>query len=100
MSADAITSATINGSARVLEPGSDEERFLRDKHLESNTLRGDTTPPSQQGVDGLPDDSGDGYYLAGEDVRVVLVEIRDVRISDREGSARVFAIQPETNGGS
>jgi len=82
MSADAITSATINGSARVLEPGSDEETFFRDKQLDAHGSSGG---------------GGNGYF-SGENARVVVVEIRDVRISDGEGSARVFAIQPEANG--
>jgi hypothetical protein len=93
------TSATINGDARVLGAGSEEEAFFREKHLQCHTP-GLRTPPTFQSIrEGAgADDAGQGFIWAGKDMRVVVVEIRDVRMSDPEGNATVYVIKPERNG--
>lgn len=92
-------SATINGSATLLPAGSPEERFYRSKHLENNTFDDQPFPTSPgEGAAGGSNGAEDGgreCFVAGEDVRVVLVEIRDVRISDWKGAVRDWVIVRE-----
>ena len=118
-------SATINGEALVLEPGSEEERWCKERHLLNNTFsdhqrsEGDaassTTRPLQQQralsdrrgstrgadgegfgfapSDGRAGDGGRGSYIEDEEVRVVVVRIRDGRISDWKGGVKEFVIR-------
>lgn len=94
-------SATINGTARLVDNGSDEEKFYRDAHLENNTFdEGQTFNPSVQAEDG-----GRGCFVAGEEVRVIVVRIKDVRISDWKGAVRDYVLNesaaaapPQING--
>ncbi|KAK2057968.1 hypothetical protein LY76DRAFT_626784 [Colletotrichum caudatum] len=75
-------SATINGTARLVNNGSDEEKFYREAHLENNTFdEGQSFNPSVQAEDG-----GRGCFIAGEEVRVIVVKIKDIRISDWKGT--------------
>ena len=119
-SAMSSISATINGAARLVDAGSDEEQFYRQQHLENNTFdsegasfgnmfqgpnsaigNGNGGTQRQQGEDG-----GRGCFVAGEEVRVIVVGIQDVRISDWKGGVRDWVIapdggqaQPQVNGG-
>jgi len=95
-SAVSSISATINGVARLAERGSDEESFYREKHLENNTFenesptnffRRESVAPGGQEQEG-------GWFVAGEDVRVVVVGIQDVRIADWKGAVRDWVIVP------
>ena len=93
-------SATINGDALVLESGSEEERWCKEQHIANNTFEesrqmralssGDIfgTSPS----DGRAGDGGRGSYIEGHDVRVVVVRIRDGRISDWKGGVKDWVI--------
>jgi len=76
-------SATINGTARVAPHGSEEERYYRDVHLANNTF-----------------DEGDGSsrFASGgeEEARVVVVTIRDGRISDWKGGVRDWVLVDES----
>ncbi|KAK3372382.1 hypothetical protein B0H63DRAFT_527229 [Podospora didyma] len=103
-SAVSSISATINGSARLVERGSDEEKFYREKHLENNTFDTAAAPGGQlwerensnsvrqqQPSEG---DGGRGCFVAGEEVRVIVVAIRDVRIADWKGEIRDWVIAP------
>jgi len=100
-------SATINGSARLVDAGSDEERFYREKHLENNTF--DTEPSAADNLRresvvpgvGLPEE-GDGgrCFVAGDEVRVIVVGIRDVRIADWKGAVRDWVIEPPGENGA
>ncbi|KAL5611388.1 hypothetical protein BROUX41_000998 [Berkeleyomyces rouxiae] len=88
-SAMSSISATINGNARILEPGSAEEEYFRRQHLENNTFSEDGISFNRQ-TEGTspPKDGGRECFLAGEEVRVLLVEIKDVRVSDWKGCVR------------
>lgn len=131
-------SATINGEARVLEPGTAEERWCREQHLLNNTFSGQedtvssaripgppSVPPGVQDAsagerptsgfqqqralsvqydrdeggfgtspaDGRAGDGGRGSYIEDEEVRVVVVKIKDGRISDWKGGVKDWVIQ-------
>ena len=85
--------------ARIAEPGSEEEKYFCDRHLENHTyaegaqlFRQDTST----GVNG--DGSGrTAYFVPGGDVNVIIVKIKDVRISDWKGTVRDWALEPEAN---
>lgn len=75
-------SATVNGLARVLESGSEEEKWCQTRHMANNTFEdeeGAQNPAPQQGGE-------------VEDVRVVVVRIRDGRIADRKGGVRDWVL--------
>lgn len=82
-----------------MENGSDEEKSYREAHLENNTFdEGQTFNPSVQAEDG-----GRGCFVAGEEVRVIVVKIKDVRISDWKGAVRDYVlteenVAPQVNG--
>lgn len=101
-------SATINGDASVLEGGSEEEVWCKKMHLDNNTFdasdqqQNDSsrlfgTSPEQRREDG-----GRGSYIEDEGVRVVLVRIRDGRISDWKGGVKDWVLEsaaaPSVNG--
>ncbi|KAI9903630.1 hypothetical protein N3K66_000159 [Trichothecium roseum] len=65
-------SATIGGAARISASGSEEERYCLDQHLANHV-----------------------HFVAGEEVSVIIVKIKDVRISDFKGTVRDWAIVPE-----
>lgn len=84
-------STTITGEARFLEPGSDEESWCKERHLENNTfeeeeisLFGQQRDPSQR----RPSMSIDS------DVRVVTVQVREGRIADWKGGVRDWILLP------
>lgn len=98
-------SATINGVARIVERGTAEEKFCKEKHLENNTF-GDQAR-EERGLLGGPDgasgpgDGGRGRFIEDEEVRVVIVDVKDGRIADWKGSVWDFVIDDGTteNGG-
>ncbi len=87
-------SATIGGAARLAPTGSDEEKFYVAQHLENNTFDEDAsgsalfTPAAAQG------EADTSRFVAGEDVRVIVVDIKTVRISDFKGNVRDWALVP------
>jgi hypothetical protein len=94
-------SATINGTARLVERGSEEERFFREQHMENNTFDSGAADSSVAenlfgSAGGAPsvqaEDGGRGCFIEGEEVRVIVVDIRDVRISDWKGNVRDWVI--------
>ncbi|CAI4211258.1 unnamed protein product [Parascedosporium putredinis] len=94
-SAMSSISATINGSARLAERASEEERFYREQHLENNTFDGGD-PFAASSEPAVPAPSA----VQG-DVRVVVVDIKDVRISDWKGGVRDWVLvkeEPLVNG--
>ncbi|KAK4125217.1 hypothetical protein N657DRAFT_644051 [Parathielavia appendiculata] len=104
-SAVSSISATINGSARLVERGSDEEKYYRDVHLENNTFDNIVdTGLFGAGADRAEGESDTAHrFAAGDDVRVIVVGIRDVRIADRKGAVRDWVIaepgaEPVVNG--
>lgn len=87
-------SATINGEARLVERGTEEEKFYRESHLDNNTFDG-----AEEGVSGWDrreagdgNDGGRGGYIEGEEVRVVVVRIQDGRVSDWKGAVRDWSL--------
>lgn len=98
-SAVSSISTTINGEAYVLEAGTDEERWCKEQHLMNNTFTesetGTTgaelfgTSPAQTSAMG---DGGRESYMQDQQVRVVVVKIKDGRISDWEGGVKDWLI--------
>ncbi|KAI7571385.1 hypothetical protein KC317_g1677, partial [Hortaea werneckii] len=110
-------SATMNGEAMVLEAGTEEERWCREQHLLNNTFEaagggevgGSVGSGMVNGSDG-PQAGGQGHvlstspsqprsgdggrssYIEDQDVRVVVVRIRDGRISDWKGGVKDFVL--------
>ena len=89
-------SATIGGAARLVPSGTEEEKYYREQHLENNTFDESATQPFQR-ENGPVEDGGRNCFVAGEEVRVVSVDIKDVRISDWKGTVRDWEIVPEGN---
>jgi hypothetical protein len=87
-------SATIGGSARLAPTGSEEEKYYVDQHLENNTF--EENQVFQQGAT-AGDEERAAHFVAGEAVRVIIVDIKDVRISDWKGTVRDWALVPESN---
>ena len=77
-------STTINGVARIVESGSEEERYLKERHVENNTFEGSPLNPNGDG--------GRGCYIEGEEVQVVVVGIKDGRVSDWKGEVRDWVL--------
>lgn len=96
-SAMSSISATINGTAALVPAGSDEEKYYREEHLENNTFdsEGPTFQQQAQGGDGR-EDGGRNCFVAGEEVRVIVVRIRDVRTSDWKGGVKDWVLVPES----
>lgn len=94
-------SATINGVARLIDPGSDEEKWCKERHLENNTF-GDqareerglfgSTPHAQSIEEG---DGGASCFIEGEEVRVVLVRVREGRVADWKGGVKDWRLVEE-----
>lgn len=103
-------SATINGEAKLVERGTEEEKFLRERHLENNTFEtvdGEDVPNDgriggRRGsevfgtvTEGSSGDGGRGCFIEGEEVRVVVVHIKDGRVADWKGNVRDWTLRPE-----
>ncbi len=86
-------SATINGDARIVERGTEEESWLRERHLENNTFEGGGEEGSgRERERGENMDGGREMYIEGEEVRVVVVKITDGRVSDWKGGVRDWSL--------
>ncbi|KAK7985682.1 hypothetical protein PG988_003304 [Apiospora saccharicola] len=101
MNASAIssTSATMNGIATLIPTGSEEERYYREQHLENNTFdsaAGGAPIFNREADPNRSREDGGSLYLAGEEVRVIVVKIRDVRTSDWKGVVRDYVLVPAT----
>lgn len=78
---------------------SDEEKWLKAKHLENNTFGSEmddagnafSTSPNVSGSG----DGGRGYWVEGEEARVIVVTIKDGRISDWKGEITDWVIASE-----
>lgn len=96
-------SATISGEARLVEPDSEEEKFYRKAHLENNTFEGEGPGFTGRRDSVAPGQGVEERGAAGEeeeDVRVIVVAIRDVRISDWKGAVSDYTlVTPERDGG-
>ena len=96
-------SATINGEARILEQGSEEEKWCKERHMENNTF-GDQALEDQGIVGATPNrasegDGGASCFMEGEEVRVVLVGVRQGRVADWKGGVKDWTVvSPEDSG--
>ncbi|KAJ1336071.1 pyridoxamine 5'-phosphate oxidase-like protein [Microdochium nivale] len=104
-SAVSSISATMNGTAQILDRGSEEEKYYREEHLENNTFDTEGTAMfnSLAGGGAQPGDGGREHFVAGEEVRVIVVHIKDVRTSDWKGGVKDWVIEtsdaaPQLNG--
>ena len=105
-SAMSSISATINGDARLVERETEEETYYKERHLENNTFEGDEGGEELRrrisGTGGEGEESNDGgreTYIEGEEVRVVVVEIREGRVSDWKGCVRDWCLKGEGGNG-
>ncbi|KAK2600599.1 hypothetical protein N8I77_010121 [Diaporthe amygdali] len=107
-SAMSSISATIHGSARVVPAGTDEERFYRQAHLDNNTFDsadgvgfnpfGQPGPGGASGGASGTEDGGRECFVAGEEVRVIIVGVRGVRISDWKGNVKDWELVAPAQG--
>lgn len=96
-SAMSSISATINGTASLVPQGSEEEKFYRDQHLENNTFDSEGgVPPFHQQDQGGQEDGGRNCFVAGEEVRVIVVKIKDIRTSDWKGGVKDWVLETDT----
>ena len=86
-------SATINGVARLVEQGSEEEDWYKERHLENNTF-GDQAREEQGLFGSTPHapDGGTSCFIEGEEVRVVLVGVKEGRIADWKGGVKDWSL--------
>ncbi|KAH8197832.1 hypothetical protein TruAng_007979 [Truncatella angustata] len=97
-SAMSSISATINGTASLVPQASEEERFYREQHLENNTFDSEGDAPSfHQQPQGGQEDGGRNCFVAGEEVRVILVKIKDIRTSDWKGGVQDWVMESHEN---
>ena len=90
-------SATINGTATVLPLGSEEEKWCKLQHLENNTFEQDQRQQSilsSSPSTGVSDDTSRQSFLQDEDIRVVVVRIKDGRIADWKGGVKDWVLAP------
>jgi hypothetical protein len=109
-------STTMNGHARVLDAGSEEEKWCKEQHLLNNTFDSDasggaagtgtgfteiygSSPSQSRTAAGNSGDGGRERYIEDESVRVVVVKISDGRISDWKGAVKDWVIS-ESSGTS
>ena len=93
-SAMSSISATIGGAARLAPDGSEEEKFYYEQHLENNTFDGDEQQPLFHQRAAANDANTNGP-AENDDVKVIVVDIKTVRISDFKGTVRDWALVPQ-----
>ncbi|KAI1359080.1 pyridoxamine 5'-phosphate oxidase [Xylaria arbuscula] len=96
-SAMSSISATINGTAHLVPPGSDEEKYYREQHLENNTFDSEGLLSFNRQPQSPVEDGGRECFVAGEEVRVILVHIKDIRTSDWKGGVRDWVLASGDN---
>jgi hypothetical protein len=90
-------SATIGGAARLAPTGTEEEKFYVEQHLENNTFEDGTNPFSRGDGQPAAEARDNSHFVAGEEVQVIIVDIKTVRISDWKGTVRDWALVPEAS---
>ena len=86
-------SATITGNARILEQGSEEEQWCKEKHTENNTF--DDQAKEERGMFASNQERPEGgtsCFIEGEGVRVVVVPVREGRIADWKGGVKDWTL--------
>ncbi|GFN17340.1 pyridoxamine 5'-phosphate oxidase family protein [Aspergillus tubingensis] len=89
-------STTIAGTARFLEPGSEEEAWCKKQHLENNTFEEELGTFGQQ-LQQQPGQRRPSISI-DSDVRVVTVQVREGRIADWKGGVRDWQLVSEGEG--
>lgn len=96
-------STTITGKAVFLDQGSLEEKWCKDVHLANNTF-GDQAREEAGLFGGQPPNAGalegggngnSSCYIEGEEVRVVVVRVKEGRIADWKGGVRDWVVVDE-----
>lgn len=82
--------------------GSEEEKWCKEKHLDNNTF-GDQAREEQGLFGSTPHaqaegDGGASCYIEGEEVRVVLVDVKEGRIADWKGGVKDWSLVREGRG--
>ncbi|RKF55954.1 Pyridoxamine 5'-phosphate oxidase-like protein [Erysiphe neolycopersici] len=92
-SAMSSISATIFGQARLVDRGTEEERYYREAHLDNNTfVEGESFRRENGFLQTERQDGGRETYIERDEVRVVIVVITDVRVSDWKGRISDWSI--------
>ncbi|EXJ58893.1 hypothetical protein A1O7_06323 [Cladophialophora yegresii CBS 114405] len=90
-------STTIAGEARFLEQGSEEERWCKAAHLANNTFGEQVR--QEAGFFGAPpqnpETENSSCYIEGDDVRVVVVPVREGRTADWKGGVKDWVLVEE-----
>ena len=89
-------STTITGSARFLEPGSEEEAWCKERHQENNTFEEEIGFFGRQQQQQDHQKESDQGCSIPDDVRVVTVGVREGRIADWKGSVRDWVVVPDS----
>lgn len=84
-------SSTINGDARLVDRDTEEERYYYREHLENNTFP-ELGSETVGGWATEQPDGGRGIFIEGEEVRVIVVKIKDGRVSDWKGAIRDWTL--------
>jgi hypothetical protein len=95
-------SATINGTAVVLPVGSEEEKWCKLQHLENNTFEREETSQNvlSTSTSNAEDEAANRQsFLQDEDIRVVVVRIREGRIADWKGGVKDWVLAPAEGAG-
>lgn len=105
-------STTINGVAEIVPAGSEQENWYKAQHLANNTFGptdqdvyssspvngglwggGGLAQASASEEDPREGDGGTRCYVEGDEVKVVVVMIKDGRIADWKGQVRDWTLQ-------
>lgn len=89
-SAVSSISATINGSAHLVERGTEEEKYYSDIHLANNTF--DVAVGPEEAANAGSEDTERNRFASANEARVIVVGITDVRIADWKGNIRDWVI--------
>ncbi|RMZ77341.1 hypothetical protein DV737_g4386, partial [Chaetothyriales sp. CBS 132003] len=86
-------STTIAGVARFVDAGSEEERWCKEAHLANNTFGDQVRMEASvfHAASVAPEGNSAGY-IGGDDVRVVLVPVREGRIADWKGGVKDWVL--------
>jgi hypothetical protein len=87
-------SISINGTASVVPIGGEEEAWYKARHKENNSF-GDLVDNSDILEGSAEGSGGAGCYIDGQEVRVVVVNVQDGRISDFKGMVKDWSLHGE-----
>lgn len=88
-------STTITGSARFLEPGSEEESWCKEKHLQNNTFDEEMSMIDQHQLQQQQAGFRRPSLSIDDDARVVTVRVSEGRIADWKGGVRDWRLVTE-----